>query len=337
MDSKGQTVDANTLHRDATIVDAHSDILMDVRMRRRGGAFKEAETRTLARHHLPRLRAGGLDAVILALFAEPHIREATLRECLLMIDDLHQEIEESPGAIRLVCSARDLDGAEEDERLAALLSLEGTEALAGDIGILRLMYDLGLRAVGLTWFGRTMAADGTGEEEAGGGLTHFGKEVIRECNRLGILVDVSHLSQRGFWEVLELARGPIIASHSNTRVLCDHPRNLTDEQLRAVAATGGCVGLNAYRGFVDTENPSLERLLDHAVHMTEVMGRGHVGLGLDLVEYLPGGQDTSATGLADASELPALTAALLARGTSEDEAREILGENWLRVWRAVLP
>jgi membrane dipeptidase len=199
------------------------------------------------------------------------------------------------------------------------------------------MYDLGLRALGLTWFRRTMVADGTGEEEAGGGLTRFGRAVVRECHRLGILVDVSHLSERGFWDVMRVAEGPVIASHSNARALCEHPRNLRDEQLHALAATGGVVGLNACPDFVDPSAPSLDRLLDHAAHMSEVMGPGHVGLGLDLLEYLPGYEDKRLPGLADASEAPAITAGLLARGASDGEIRGLLGQNWLRVWHQVLP
>lgn len=325
-----------TVHQGAFVVDAHSDILMDVRVRRRGGELHGAEDHVLERYHLPGLRAGGLDAIVLALFVEPHFREATLRECLLMIDDLHREVEESQEAIQLIYTGGDVRDAGSTDSLKVLLSLEGTEALSADLGILRLMYDLGLRAVGLTWFGRTMAADGSGEEESGGGLTHFGREVVRECNRLGMLIDVSHLSERGFWDVMRLAQGPVIASHSNARACCAHHRNLSDDQLRAIAESGGCVGLNAYREFVDAERPTLDRLLDHAEHMTDVMGHGHVGLGLDLLEYQHGFENSSVEGLPGVAALPAITAGLLARGVDQAEVREILGENWLRIWREVL-
>src|SRR5438874_5254305 len=124
---------------------------------------------------------------------------------------------------------------------------------------------------------------------------------------------------------------------AGARALCDHPRNLRDEQLRALAATGGVVGLNAWHEFVDSTAPSLDRLLDHAAHMAGVMGPGHVGLGLDLLEYLPGYEDKRLPGLADASEAPAITAGLLARRVSDAEIRGLLGENWLHVWRQVLP
>jgi len=328
---------AADLHQDAFVIDAHSDILMDVRARRRGGELHGPEDRVIERHHLAGMRTGGVDALVLALYVEPHFREATLREDLLMIDDLYREIAESDGGIHLILTRQDAEAAPKRDGLSVLLSLEGTEALAGDLGILRLMFDLGLRAVGLTWFGRTMAADGSGEEEAGGGLTRFGRDVIRECNRLGMLVDVSHLSERGFWDVLKLAQGPVIASHSNARACCDHHRNLTDDQLRAIAQTGGDVGLNAYHEFVDAEHPTLDRLLDHGEHMADVMGPGHVGLGLDFVDYQPGFDSSAVKGLPDSASVPAITAGLRARGVDETEIRNILGENWLRVWREVLP
>lgn len=326
----------DALHRRAFVIDAHADLLMDVRARRRPNVFGVSERAVLGTRHLPALRAGGIDAVVFALFAEAHLREGTLREILLMVDDLQQEIAESEGGLYLARDAGDLAVDAPEGRIAALLSLEGTEALAGDLGILRLLHALGLRAVGLTHFGRTMAADGTGEEEAGGGLTRFGRDLVRECDRLGIMVDVSHLSERGLWDVLHLAAGPVIASHSNARALCDHPRNLTDEQLRAIARSGGGVGLNACHIFVDPVAPTLDRLLDHADHMQEVMGPGHVGLGLDLVEYLPGWTGTAVPDLRDPSQVPAITRRLLERGASASEATGILGENWLRVWRAVL-
>jgi membrane dipeptidase len=324
-------MDAQALHADALVIDAHADILCDVRNRRRDG-----ETDVIRRRHLPRLRAGGFDALVFAIYLTPYMPESALRESFLMIDDLHQEINESEGELRLLHSGSELARERRPGRLAILLSLEGAEPLGLDLGILRLMHQLGLRALGLTWARRTMVADGNREEGTGGGLTRFGHEVVRECGRLGILIDVSHLSTAGFWDVLRIATGPVIASHSNARALCDHPRNLTDDQLRAIAATGGAVGLNAVPDFVHPTTPALDRVLDHAEHMASVMGPGHVGLGLDLIDYLPGHEAAQLAGLSTPDEAPALTAHLVQRGASEDEIRDILGCTWLRVWERVL-
>jgi len=324
-------MDARTLHSEALVIDAHEDILCDVHTRRRNG-----EADVLSGRHPPALHAGGIDAVVLPIYLTPYLPESALRESLLMIDDLHQEIAERPDDLALALRGTDLAPAYRRGRMAILLSLEGAEPLRVDLGILRLLHALGLRALGLTWARRTMVADGNLEESTGGGLTRFGREVVRECGRLGILIDVSHLSSPGFWDVLRLAAGPIVASHSNACALCDHPRNLTDDQLRAIAATGGVAGLNAYGTFVHPTAPSLDRLLDHAEHMASVMGPGHVGFGFDFPEYLPDDDGSRLDGLRGPADTPELTARLLDRGVSEGEVRGILGENWLRIWRQVL-
>jgi membrane dipeptidase len=274
--------------------------------------------------------------MVFPIYLTPYLPESALRESLLMIDDLQQEIAECPDELYLLRSAADLDPDRRQGRLAIMLSLEGSEPLGLDLGVLRLLYALGLRALGLTWARRTMVADGNLEEGTGGGLTRFGRDVIRECARLGILIDVSHLSPAGFWDVLRLATGPVIASHSNARALCDHPRNLTDDQLRALAETGGVVGLNAYSAFVHPTEPSLDRLLDHAEHMGSIMGAGHVGLGFDLPDYLPDDDGSRLDGLRDLSDTSSITARLLDRGVAEAEIRSVLGENWHRVWQDVL-
>jgi membrane dipeptidase len=324
-------MDARSLHAEALVVDAHADILCDVRVRRRAG-----ETQVLRRRHLPGLRAGGITAVVFAIYLTPYMLESALRESLLMIDDLYEEIAESGNDLYLVRTAADLIDRRQSESLAVLLSLEGAEPIGMDLGILRLLHQLGLRALGLTWARRNAVADGNREEHTGSGLTQFGREVVRECGRLGILVDVSHLSTAGFWDVLRLVDGPVIASHSNARALCDHPRNLTDDQLRALASLGGVVGINACPDFVDRTLPSLDRLLDHADHIASVMGTDHVGLGLDLLDYLPGYENTRLAGLADASETSTITIRLAERGVSEYEIRDLLGRNWLRVWQRVI-
>jgi len=323
-------MDATVLHERAVVIDAHSDILCDVRVRRRAG-----ETAVLSRRHLARLRAGGVDAVVFAVYLTPYQPESALREAFLMVDDLREEVAASADELLLIQAAEDLEPTRMKGRLGALLSLEGAEPLGMDVAILRLLHALGLRALGLTWNRRTMVADGIGEAD-GGGLTRFGRTVVRECERLGILIDVSHLSERGFWDVVGMANGPIIASHSNARALCDHRRNLTDEQLRAIAACGGVVGLNACADFVAATEPNLDRLLDHAEHMASVMGHEHVGLGLDLLEYLPGYERARLPELDDAAAMPDITARLLARNISVPAIEALLGGNWLRLWRRVL-
>jgi membrane dipeptidase len=198
--------------------------------------------------------------------------------------------------------------------------------------------------------GRTLLGDGSGEAEAGSRLPRAGIAVLAEMDRLGIVFDVSHLGAAGVEHVLELATRPVIASHSAARALRDHHRNLTDEQLRGIAATGGVIGLNLLACFIDPEDATIDRVVDHYEHLVEVVGIEHIGVGPDFIadiydDLYPAHADLRSEGL-DARlnvedlhasrHLPNLTAALLRRGFSERDVRLILGENYLRVFRQVM-
>ena len=196
----------------------------------------------------------------------------------------------------------DIDRAIAAGKIAAFLSIEGGEALAGSLGVLRMLYKVGVRSLTLTWNGRNELGDGVGA--SGKGLTAFGRAVVREMNDLGMLVDVSHLSERGFWDAMKVSTQPLIASHANCRALCDHPRNLTDAQIRAVAGQGGVIGVTFVPDFLGGETPSVDNVLDHIDHMIAVGGEDCVGLGSDFdgTKELP-------AGLADCTGLPLLTRA----------------------------
>jgi len=223
------------------------------------------------------------------------------------------------------------------------------EPLGSDLGLLRIFYELGVRVIGLTHALRNYAADGafftpkkTGLQ---GGLSDFGVSLLEQAQAMGVLIDVSHLNDPGFWDVVKFSKTPIMASHSNCRALADHPRNLTDEQIRAVADTGGVIGVNSINLFVSP--PDLPHLMDHVDHLVKVAGREHVGLGLDFCEYLlqhkspverasmrPGAY-LSVDGLNGDRDVPKIPAMLAERGYPADTIEMILGENFLRVFRAV--
>jgi membrane dipeptidase len=250
------------------------------------------------------------------------------------IDAFYEEIDAYPDLAIPAVSAGDITKAKEAGKVALILSMEGAEGLDGDLGALRVFYRLGLRALGITWNRRNKAADGTSEIRTGGGLTNFGVDVVKECNRLGILIDVAHLAPAGVADVLELSEAPIVATHANCHSLWPHPRNLTDEQLEAIAATGGVVGATAVPPFLgeDTLHSDLSVLLDHVDYMVGVMGEDGVGLGLDF----DGVGDKRTTGIEDVSHLPNITQGLAARGYSADSIRKILGGNFLRVFQQVM-
>lgn len=314
------------------VIDGHADILLDVYSRRRKGA-----THVLRDRHLQRLRAGGVSAVVMAVFLEPFRLETAVRDTLLTLDDLHEEIAESPDDFVLATSAAHLEPEYRQGRIALVPAIEGGEAVGEDLGVLRMFYRLGVRSFGLTWFRRTLIGDGTGVGDAGGGLTPFGRKVVAELNRLRMVVDVSHLNERGFWDVLEHSTAPVIASHSNARALVDNPRNLTDDQIRALASVGGVMGLNAWHEFVAPSNASLGDLVDHLDHIVAIAGIEYVALGLDLLDYLPDYADEPVLrGLADASKIPALAEEMARRGYDDAAIRAVLGENLRRVWTNVL-
>lgn len=189
-----------------------------------------------------------------------------------------------------------------------------------------------MRALTLTWNHRNALADGAGENATGGGLTKFGKEVVREMERLGMLVDVSHLSDAGFWDVEKLAKKPFIASHSNARAVCAVQRNLTDDQLRAIAAKGGVVGLNFYPNFLAKgEKAGIEDILRHTLHMLDIMGEDHIGFGSDW-----DGIDNTPHDLLHLGEMPQLLARMEAE-LGKDILEKIREKNFLRILREVLP
>lgn len=322
--------DAGMLHRRAVVLDAHIDTVLDIVKGR------DILVRSDQGHvDLPRLEEGGVDVQVFALFIEPEYKpERALAQVLRLWDALHRTIDSARGRMALVTSELDLDRALAAGRLAAILSVEGGEAIGQDLANLRVLAALGVRAMGLTWNERNAIADGAGEAADCGGLTRFGRQVVHQMHQLGMVVDVSHLNERSFWDVLGCAEGPIIASHSNARALCDHPRNLRDEQIVALAKAGGVMGMNFYADFLTSSGPQaadIEQVVRHIDHISELVGPGHVGLGSDF-----DGISRTPRGLEDASRFPALTAALLHHGYSDDHIIGILGGNFLSVFRRAL-
>lgn len=327
-------------------VDLHGDILLDVLYRRR---FL-LERRVLLARHLPVLLAGGVKIQVLPVYVESRYQpEGALRQALLTVAALHQEIAECDGAFQLVRARKDLGEILESKSMGVLLAFEGAEPLGRDVALIPLFYELGLRMMGLTWNRANLLAQGAAED-TGGGLSAVGRELVAEASRVGVILDVSHLNQRSFWDVLEISKGSVLASHSNASAVWSHPRNLSDDQISALAARGGLMGLNFVHRFVGPGD-LLEGLVNHAEHLASLVGVSHIALGPDFIDYIKYMEPLEPTdqrllgpsGLqwpdkdADASLLPSFYKALVARGFSEQDARLIMGGNAIRFLENSLP
>jgi membrane dipeptidase len=284
---------------------------------------------------LPQMRAGGIDCAFFAV----DVTRAWKNHLAYALDALgffDADLSTCEAEITVARSAADIEAAKAAGRQSALLVVENSDALEGSLNVLRMLHRLGVRSVGITHNLSTWAAAGNAEARCGGGLTRFGVRLVQEMNQLGMLVDVSHISERGFYDTLEVSCHPVIASHSCCAALCDHPRNLTDDQIRALARQGGVLGITFVPGFIDPnwtpamwpERPSLEQLLDHIDHAVEVGGIDHVGIGSDF--------DGGGSVLPSAADFPRITAGLAARGYPPAALRKLLGENHLRVLRQSL-
>lgn len=322
---------ALSLHGSSYVVDAHCDTAL--RLAQGVSLTPEADGEAGGHVDLPRLRKGGVDLQVFALWVDHdrHTLNAPER-ALTLLDAVWREIDNHPDELRPILTAADLDAAHAEGKIGVMLSIEDGAALGGSTAALRMFYRLGVRALGLTWNGRNELAEGVGSQQSGGGLTQFGRDVIGEMDRLGMVVDVSHLTERGFWDVTETTTRPFIASHSNARALCDHPRNLTDKQIMALAERGGVMGMNFFSVFVQEDgDASIADVVRHIDHIAALVGPEHIGIGSDY-----DGISRTPVGLEDVATLPRITEALLAEGYDEDAIRGILGGNFKRVFEEVL-
>jgi membrane dipeptidase len=320
--------------------DCHNDLLLGVTCQRDLG-----NDRLFGEFWLPQLRAGNVDVCVLPVYTEDWFTgEAALRRALTTIETARQAAARHADDVALVTTGRELRGALDDGRIALLLAFEGMEPVGADIDVIDTFWHLGVRMASLTWNRRTPFADGLGERETGAGLTGLGRRAVERMESLGMIVDVSHLSDAGFDDLAQVATRPFVASHSSCRDVFDHPRNLDDARLRVIAQRGGFVGLNAMAEFVGGGR-SVEALLDHVAHAVERIGAEHVGLGLDFLadteaHTLPASAQpqpgTFIEGLERPADLPALGRRLEARLGSE-AARQVASGSLIEGLARLLP
>jgi membrane dipeptidase len=328
----------------AIVVDAHSDILQDIYPRRQLG-----EEHVLGDYWVPRMKKGKIDVRVLALYSDSQfLPELALRRALDLIATLYEEIDESANCM-LCTSYGDIQEASRADKVGFILGMEGAEPLGSDLQLLRIFHKLGLRVLGLTHALRTYLADGafltSRKRGRVGGLTDVGVMFLEAAQDMGILIDLSHLNDPGFWDAIRFSKAPLVATHSNCRALRDHPRNLTDEQIKAVADAGGVVGVNACSLFV--EKADLEHLVGHIDHLANVGGVEHTGIGPDFADYvvqymtegerarLPLDGIKPVKGLEGDEAVPKIADELSKRGYGAGDIDLIMGENFIRVFRDV--
>ena len=317
--------EALALHARHPVVDGHADSILQVLL----GERTLVERSEKGHFDFPRARAGGLAATIQTAWPDPLFYPVAARRVLAMLDKLLEQVEASGGAARLALTAADVRAAHAEGRLAVVLNVEGAEALHGELAVLRVLYRLGVRVLQPVWNHRNDAADGV-FSGGDGGLTGFGRDLVREMNRLGMALDLSHLNAAGIRDVLELSEHPVLFTHGNCKALFDHRRNLTDEQIRALAARGGVIGISVVDAFMGEEQGDVKRTADHLDHAVQLVGPDHVAYGSDF-----DGTSRLPTGLESVDLLPNLTAELLDRGYDEAGLAKILGGNYLRVFEQV--
>ena len=374
------TQDALAVHASAIVIDTHADTpqrFVDEHWNFTdplGGGMLNYDT----------AKKGNLNAQFFSIWVDPnqYPAERSARRTLDLIDGTLEQVRCAPEKLKLCVTADEIVAAHNQGKFCVMMGIEGGHSIENSLGLLRDYYRLGVRYMTLTWSNTNDWADSSGDIDDPtvthhNGLTPFGKQVVAEMNRLGMMVDVSHVSDQTFWDVLEITKAPIIASHSSARALTQAPRNLTDDMLRAVSKNNGVVMVNFYPAFIDEQwrkswnDSRLERQKEHQVlqaeykakglpvpfaasdkidrkyadkigrapfdslighfdHIIKVAGIDHVGIGTDF-----DGIPVAPAEIDSAADLPKVTAALMARGYSAEDMRKLLGENLLRVFRAV--
>ncbi len=336
---------ANRLHRASLVVDTHNDITSPITDENFDMGARDTSGKIQT--DIPRMKEGGLNVEFFSIYvAAKYAKEGgSARRTLDMIDGVYEQARRHPESLEMAFTVADIRRIRRSGKIAALMGIEGGHAIEDSLSALRQFHKLGIRYMTLTHTNTNNWADSAGgisvqAEKRHGGLSDFGREVIAEMNRLGMMVDISHVGDETFQDVIEVTKSPIIASHSSCRALTNVPRNLTDDMLKAVAQNGGVVMINFYNGFINTdyakpgeprptkpaETATMDMLMAHFEHVIKVAGINHVGIGSDF----DGVDGLLPPGMEDVSKLPAITYELLKRGYSDADVKKVLGENLLR-------
>src|SRR5437773_622438 len=324
------------------IIDMHFDLLMDLYGKRERENVLETE-------FLPEIEAGNIGVVGVAIYIEDrYLQDAGLRVALDQIARLYAETQACPQFV--ICkSYHDVEKSREEGKIALLITMEGAEPLGTDLNLLRIFYELGVRSMGLTHarsneagHGGIFAPSGSSRE----GLTEFGRDLVRECEALGVIVDLAHINPAGFNEILSVTTKPPIVSHTNVRHYYNIERNISDEQIKMIGERRGVIGVNSVLVSPKKEESTLDRYVDHIEHIANLIGIDGVAVGFDFFEFIYSQWPESAKkalaeklttpqfipDLRNHSHLRNLTRKLVERGFHDEQIEKILRGNWLRIF-----
>lgn len=322
------------------IFDGHGDIWTDVTCR----AADHGERDVFRRRHLEKFRQGGVGGGIFVIWIDPPHDSRPAERSIEIVKSIRQEMEDAKDILNIVRSFDDFKVGTESGKINVVNGMEGLSQIGEDIDLINYFYDeLDVRHAMLTWNEENALATGW-PNDVNRGLTAAGKQAVRRIQELGMVMDVSHLNDKSFWDVMSQAQAPVIASHSNARAVCPAMRNLTDDMIREIANTGGLLGMNSLREFIDAnpDRQNVARLADHVVHIAELVGTEYIGLGYDFDDYL--GEEAlssfsentgspSGDGVSNEAEAGNLLEVLKERGFSKDEIEDIAYRNFYRVFK----
>ncbi|BBE29982.1 peptidase [Tepiditoga spiralis] len=324
------------IQKNSIIIDAHFDLLMDVLRKRENGRINIIES-----DYLKKFKKGGINIIVSSIFIDnKFLPEQGLKRALLQISALYQEIKESNNKVILCKNYDDIMNTIKKDKIGILLSFEGVEPIGNDLNLLDIFYELGVRMAGITWSRRNYAADGCHfdkkVEGKKGGLTDFGVELIKKMEKMNMIIDVSHINDQGFWDIINFSKTPIIASHSNVRTLSSSMRNLTDEQIKAIAERDGVIGMNGNSIFISNSNPSIDTFIDHVDYIVNLVGIEHVGIGFDFCDMFRNENSKTFDVIKGHEDIGKFIEKLLEHGYNDKEIKLILGNNFLRVYKNIL-
>jgi len=352
---------ARKVHFSSIVLDTHIDVTPKLQT-----SWKFDEEHKDGHIDLPRMRKGGLNGLFFSIYMAGTVTgPKAVNDAIERIAAVHRLAEQMPDQVALCVTADDVRKAHKQGKIAALMGMEGGHMINNSLAVLRMYAELGVRYLTLTHSVNVDWADSSGDQPKHNGLTDFGKDVVRELNRLGVMVDISHVADKTFWDAIEVSKAPMIASHSSCRAISGHARNMTDDMIKALAAKGGVIQINYLDQFIDNDlfqysqksqplmrelqqkypgrenldrrrdevarqfgpapKASWEKIVEHIDHAVKLVGADHVGLGSDF----DGG--SMPAGMEDCTQLPKITEALMRKGYSASDTKKILGENTLRL------